>query len=188
MNPIDINLLPSTDILSRSQKNLRRNLSLVAISLGIVVVVGWLVVFGLARLAQSQVSSLQTQRQELVLKFEDNVPKLNRLLSLKDKLGGIKKVQSVRPSLSAAINAQQGLLVDGVSTTKLAVNTSGQMTFDVTVRDLKSLSSYLTKLDSDQARNFFKTLAIGSLVLGQDGSFTFSVESQFDPAKLLSQS
>lgn len=187
MNPIDINLLPTTDLLSRSQRQLRNNLMLVAASLGAVVILSWIVVFGLGRLAMSQLSTLEGQKQEQMNSFDAGIPKLNNLLTLKDKLGGIKKVQSVRPDLSAAIDVQQGLLVDGVATTRLDLNTSGQMNFDVTVRDVKSLSNYLTRLDSEETRSFFQALEISSLILGKDGGFIFSVNAQFDPTKLLAQ-
>lgn len=182
---IDINLLPKRDLLSQAERRWQNNLLLVVAALGLVVAVGAAVVFGLEGWAAGQMARLGGQRAELLAQFESNTPKLEMLLALKDKIAGIKRVQAVRPSLSLAVAREQQLLVDGVTTTRMTVNVDGSMSFAVLVRDVQALSDYLAKLDSDEAREFFKMLTVNELQLAKDGSFAFSVVAQFDKEKLL---
>lgn len=185
---IDINLLPSKTLLSARAQRWEKNIFLAAFILTTVVVVSGAVLFGLERWALSRISILEQQRQESLTRFNNEIPKLEMLLSLKDKIAGIKRVQTIRPNLSVAISRQQGLLVDGVATTRMTVSSDGNMSFDVTIRDVKALSDYLTKLDSDEARDFFKAVTISGLQMGKDNGFAFSVAAQFDKDKLLTGS
>lgn len=183
---IDINLLPSRDLLTVVERAWQRRLIQATVALGAVVAVSLVIVLGLGQAAQRQVSTLSAQREELLTNFNSDTSKLEMLLGLKDKIAGIKRVRAVRPDLSSAIAIQQGLLVSGVATTRLSVSSSGAMDFGVTVSDVKALSDFLNKLESDETRSFFRGLTIKDIQLGQNGEFSFSVAAEFDKSKLVS--
>lgn len=182
---IDINLLPSKDLLTAAERLWRLRLIQAAVALGTVVIVGLIIVLGLGQAAHSRAANLSRQRETLLVSFNNDTAKLEMLLALKDKIAGIKRVKAVRPNLSAAITIEQGLLVDGVATTKLAVDSNGAMGFDVTVRDVNALSSYLNKLASGDSQGFFKRLTIRDVKLGRDSGFSFSIATDFDKSKLI---
>ncbi len=182
---IDINLLVSSDLLSLSQKILKKNLAIICLVLTVVVIFGGVIIFSIDRWSMSRLTEIKVHRQELQNQFSNDLPKLEMLLSLKDKLAGIKRVISSRPNLSVAISKQQAMLLPGIATSNFTVSSDGSMKFDVTVPNFKILSDYLTKLETDQAREFFKQLKISSLQMAKDGSFAFSVTATFDKNILL---
>lgn len=184
---MDINLLVTRDLLTTVERTWRRRLMQTAVVLGAVVIIGEVSVLGLERAAQFQTSALSAQREKLLADFNSDTLKLEMLLALKDKIVGIKRVKAVRPNLSAAIATEQKLLVAGVATTRLAVDSSGAMGFDVAVRDVQALSGYLNKLASGESQSFFKRLTIRDIQLGRNGGFSFSIATDFDKSKLVSE-
>ena len=182
---IDINLLVSSDVLSLSQKIFKKNLAVVCLVLTFVVIFGGAIIFGIDQLSTTRLAQIKSHRQELQNQFASDLPKLEMLLSLKDKLAGINRVISTRPNLSTAISKQQEMLLPGISTTNFTVSSDGSMNFNVKIANYKILSDYLTELETEKSRDFFKQLKISSLQMGKDGSFDFSINAVFDKNILL---
>jgi hypothetical protein len=177
---IDINLLPPANLLTARQKQLGSQLLVAAVSFGLVILLALAMAFSLEFVGKSRLTALSTTRTDLGGRFEANVLKLERLFSLKDKIIGIRKVQSVRPDPTLAISKLTALSVDGVGMTKMSLSADGSLSFAVTVRDVAALSAYLSKLESEEARRFFKELHVQNLQMNQDGAFSFSVVSIFN--------
>ena len=181
---IDINLLPPQEVLSKKTAQFRYQLTIGATVGGAALVIFFGLLFSLDWLGQNRLNTLLAQRQNLGARFDADTNKLELLLSLKDKIIGIKKVQQVRPDLSLAVSKLNTFSVDGVAITALNIGSEGTLVYSVTVRDDQALAAYLTKLESDMGRAFFKNLTITGLQLGQGNSFSFSVAAQFDKTKL----
>lgn len=182
---IDINLLVSSDLLTLNQKLFKKNLGIVCLVLTMVVIFGGTIIFGVDQLSLARLREIKSHRQELQDQFSNDLPKLEMLLSLKDKLAGIRQVISTRPNLSAAISRQQATLSPGITMSNFTVNSDGNMDFDVKAANFKILSDYLTKLETEKEMEFFKQLKISSLQMGKDGSFAFSIFATFDKNILL---
>lgn len=182
---IDINLLPPRDLTFEKENELRSRLIWIALVSGGAILALFLVIFFLGVFATSQVANLEGQRSKLLSNFEADVPKLEMLLSLSDKIKGIKKVRTIRPNLSLAITKLQALSVEGISMSRFSISSSGSLNIDAAARDGTALSSYLANLESKNSRDFFVDLTISGLQSTRDGGFQFVIEAKFDGSKLI---
>lgn len=175
---MDINLLPSENVLSQKEKNLQRKLKigLTISSVLMTAVVFFLIVFnGFLTLRFNQQKQKQ---QELLTQFQKQMPVALDLRKLKDKISGIKTAQKGQINFAGIAGEVASLFNSGVVLKTLSVDKEKNINLTATADSLASLEVFIPTLKPP-----FEKIVLSGLRLAKNNGFDFSLSMIYGSKK-----
>lgn len=175
---IDVNLLPSQNVLSQKEKDLRRKLKigLIISSSLLAVVVLFLIIFdGFLSLRFNQ----QKQKsQELLTQFQGQMSVALDLRRLKDKISGIKTAQKGQVDFAGITGEIAPLFNSGVTLKTLSIDKDKNINLTAVADSLASLEVFIPTLKTP-----FEKIVLSGLRLAKNNSFDFSLSMTYGSKK-----
>lgn len=170
---INVNLLPSQNVLSQKEKDLRRKLKIgltISSSLLAVVVLFLIIFDGFLSLRLNQ----QKQKsQEFLTQFQGQMSVALDLRKLKDKISGIKTVQAGQTDFTTMAASVSALLTSGINLKTMSLDKNGKVNLTASAEDLASLQVFLPAIKG----------TLSGLRLTKNNSFEFSLEMTYGAKK-----
>lgn len=174
---IDINLLPPAIVLTQKEKAFRGQLLLLLIGLTILVGVVSFALFGGRFFFDSQLSSQQQRKNQLLNEFSIQEDTAKDLRTLKDKVMGVKIIQDSRTNF-ASMAATLGEVTTGTTLKSFIIDSDGRIRFLGMAGDLQILDSFTKKISAEDNNPFSKTVMSG-LRREPGGEYSYTMEMQF---------
>lgn len=175
---IDVNLLPSQNVLSQKERDLRRKLKIgltIASTVTIFLLIISLVIDGFLSLRFNQ----QKQKsQELLTQFQGQMSVALNLRKLKDKISGIKTIQKGQIDFAGITGAVAPLFNSGVTLKTLSIDKDKNINLTAVADSLASLEVFIPTLKTP-----FEKIILSGLRLGKDNSFDFSLSMTYGAKK-----
>ncbi|MBI3559108.1 hypothetical protein HY085_01815 [Candidatus Gottesmanbacteria bacterium] len=171
---IDVNLLPSQNVLSQKEKDLRRKLKIgliISSALAVVVVLFLMIFDGFLSLRLGQQKQKQ---QELLAQFQKEMPAALDLRKLKDKISGIKTAQKGQIDFAGIAGEVAPLFNSGVILKTLSIDKDKNINLTAAADSLTSLEVFIPTLKTP-----FEKIVLSGLRLGKNNNFDFSLSMTY---------
>ncbi|MCL4390549.1 MAG: hypothetical protein M1484_03255 [Patescibacteria group bacterium] len=182
---IEINLLPPKNLLSKKEAALRRRLVTGAISVSIIFLVTLASLLVIESYWDRRLTDISVQKQQLAAQFSADAAKAAQLVKLKNKLMGIRMVQTTRPDITAILKKLTDFRsIGGVTYALEEVSVNGNVSIKVNCQDQSAFNAYVDQITSPTTAKFFNNVTLTAMTLNADGTFNFDLTGQFDKSKL----
>ena len=175
---IDVNLLPSATVLSQTEKKLRGRLKIIMIISGSATVFLLAVFLVTNAVLGLQLAQQKQKQRDLVSQFQVQMQTALDLRKLKDKISGIKTVQSGQTDFQSMAASASAVLTDGITLKSISLDKDGGIDLTATAVNLDALQTFIPAI-SNEAKSPFKKITMSGLRLGKDNSFSFALNMTY---------
>jgi Tfp pilus assembly protein PilN len=172
----DVNLLPDVKVSSMAENRMRRNfVVLVAVfSLVWLVVVGGL--FGFNQMSIDKLKMLEDRK----IANQQRIAGLSSLgidlVTLKQKLAGIKFIKDGRYDFPESLKYVLGLFPDNVKVTKISISENGEIVLSLNSTDTNGVAAFISQMGQESVLKFPK---LASLRLSDEGKYSFVISARY---------
>ncbi len=175
---IDINLLPSQEVISQKESELRDKFFLALWLCSLVLVVDLVLFFLISRVYKSRVSTLLAQRKNLTLQSEQLFQVALDLRTVQEKVNGYVLASASRRDFVPIISEITSLLGSQVELSEMNLNASS-VKFVAKAADAKALNGMITRIVNPGGNPRLKNIVLANLRFDPSGSFDFQISADY---------